>query len=153
MCLLTYKNKEMKCNFIRPCAAMLRAYVIMELVPFLFVSFKKNKRKRWRDRLCIDTRAKETGGQCVDGRTCGVSCEQNSEKPFNPCVCRLTGIAHASHCWWWNSFSPSVTENGRKKTRSARSSSSIRSCFFVCQSMTTHAITSKITEKPKFKTK
>ena len=87
MCLLTYKNKEMKCNFIRPCAAMLRAYVIMELVPFLLVSFKKNKRKRWRDRLCIDTRAKETGGQCVDGRTCGVSCEQNSEKPFNPCVC------------------------------------------------------------------
>lgn len=141
------KNKEMKCNFIRPCAAMfLRVYVIMKLLPLFCVSFQKgNKRKRWRDRLCYTGKG--------DGRAmCWWSdlwrfLWKNSEKPFNQCVC--VGLGNSACAGDGEIFSPSTTENERKKRGAlARPLPSVPVCFFlVCQSMTTHAITSKITEK------
>jgi hypothetical protein len=44
--------------------------------------------------VCV-TRAKETGGQCVDGRTCGVSCEKIAKNHSTSVCVSDSGIAHA----------------------------------------------------------
>jgi hypothetical protein len=78
--------------------------------------------------VCV-TRAKETGGQCVDGRTCGVSCEKIAKNHSTSVCVSDSGIAHALVMVKF--FSPSTTENERKKRGAlARPLPSVPVCFF-----------------------